>query len=133
MKKTHLGLAFAIFLVAALVVLGCSSNSNYTSPTGGGGGGQKEFDSGVVAPGGSFSHVFMTAKTVPYHCSFHGGAGGVGMSGTITVQAAGVPTLHAVSMTSSLTFVPADLIIKVGDTVKWTNNATMNHTATSDN
>ncbi len=36
----------------------------------------------------SFSRTFGSAGVIPYHCEIHGGAGGVGMSGTITVQAA---------------------------------------------
>ena len=43
------------------------------------------FDSGTVSPGGTFEVTFTQAGQVPYHCEFHGGAGGVGMSGTITV------------------------------------------------
>jgi len=44
------------------------------------------FDSGSIAPGQSFSHTFSSAGAVPYHCKFHGAAGGIGMAGTITVQ-----------------------------------------------
>ncbi|KAG9067084.1 hypothetical protein KI688_012997 [Linnemannia hyalina] len=29
------------------------------------------FDSGLIAPGMSFSHTFTTAATLPYHCSIH--------------------------------------------------------------
>jgi plastocyanin len=133
MKKVHLGqLGLAAMLVAAFM-FGCSKSSN-SSPTAGGGmgGGSLEFDSGTVASGGTFSHVFTAVKSVPYHCVFHGSAGGNGMAGTITVQAATTPTLHTVSMTSSLTFVPANLTVHVGDTVKWVNDGTMPHTATSD-
>jgi LPXTG-motif cell wall-anchored protein len=50
------------------------------------------FDSGSLSPGQTFSHTFSSAGTVPYHCSFHGAAGGIGMSGTIVVQAAPPPT-----------------------------------------
>lgn len=32
-----------------------------------------------------------TPGTYPYHCQFHGGAGGIGMAGTITIQALGLP------------------------------------------
>jgi plastocyanin len=115
--------------LTAVALFGCSSKD--TAPTAGGGGGL-EFDSGNMAGGATFSHVFTTAKSVPYHCKIHGAAGGVGMSGTITVTAAGTPSLHNVSMTGSA-FVPATLTVEVGDTVKWTNNDPAAHTATSDN
>jgi plastocyanin len=38
------------------------------------------FDSGNIAPGGSFSYTATTAGTIAYHCSFH-----PGMMGTLTV------------------------------------------------
>ena len=33
-----------------------------------------------------FSNKFTTPGTFPYHCEFHGGPGGAGMSGTVTVM-----------------------------------------------
>ena len=48
------------------------------------------FDSGDLKVGEktSFSFTFTKAGTFAYHCKYHGGAGGVGMSGTVMVQAA---------------------------------------------
>lgn len=47
------------------------------------------FTSGPVAPAPwVYTHVFTNASSNPYYCSLHGGPGGVGMSGVITVQAA---------------------------------------------
>lgn len=43
------------------------------------------FTSGNLAPGQTFSHAFYTAGTFAYHCIFHGGIGGVGMSGVVIV------------------------------------------------
>ena len=43
------------------------------------------WDSGVHNSGFTFSHTFPSPGSFPYHCSIHGGAGGVGMSGTVTV------------------------------------------------
>jgi len=43
------------------------------------------FDSGTLSPGQQFSAIFNQPGTYAYHCKFHGGVGGVGMSGTITV------------------------------------------------
>jgi plastocyanin len=41
------------------------------------------WDSGILAPGQSFSFTFAQAGTFPYHCAIHGAAS---MSGTIVVQ-----------------------------------------------
>ena len=49
------------------------------------------FDSGDLKTGEktTFSFTFTKAGTFAYHCKYHGGAGGVGMSGTVVVKAAG--------------------------------------------
>lgn len=39
-----------------------------------------DFDSGVIAIGGTYSHQFTVAGTYPYHCTIHS------MSGQIVVQ-----------------------------------------------
>lgn len=41
------------------------------------------WDSGAIAPGGSFSRVFSEVGTFPYFCTIHGAAA---MSGTVVVQ-----------------------------------------------
>jgi plastocyanin len=43
------------------------------------------FDSGNLQKGDSFKFTFTKAGKYPYYCSYHGAAGGGGMSGTITV------------------------------------------------
>lgn len=40
-----------------------------------------------ILPGQSFSHTFNTAGKFPYYCRLHGGPGGSGHSGVITVTA----------------------------------------------
>jgi len=122
-----------VFLMGVGVIgfLNSTSCDSGSSTDGGGGGGNREFASGNLAGNGaSFSHAFMTAKVVPYYCAIHGGAGGSGMSGVITVNAGGSPSRHNVSITSSTL---PDLIIDVIDTVVWTNNSGMIHTVQSDN
>lgn len=49
------------------------------------------FESGDLKVGEktSFSFTFAKAGTFAYHCKYHGGAGGKGMSGTVVVKAAG--------------------------------------------
>ena len=39
------------------------------------------FDSGTIAPGGSFTRTFTAAGSFPYHCTLH-----PGMIGTVNVQ-----------------------------------------------
>ena len=43
------------------------------------------FRSPNLAAGKSYSHTFTNAGTYRYYCSFHGGAGGADMSGTVIV------------------------------------------------
>jgi len=50
------------------------------------------FVSGTVTPGGSFARAFPRAGVYRYFCSFHGSAGGVGMSGIVLVGDAPLPT-----------------------------------------
>jgi LPXTG-motif cell wall-anchored protein len=64
------------------------------------------FDSGTLSPGQAFSHTFSSGGTVAYHCRFHGAAGGIGMAGTIVVQAAPPPTT-APPVTTPATAPPA--------------------------
>jgi plastocyanin len=45
----------------------------------------KSFDSGNLNPGDTFKFTLTKAGTFPYHCQYHGGPNGVGMSGVITV------------------------------------------------
>ena len=47
------------------------------------------FGSGTLQPGESFSTTFDAAGSFAYYCEFHGGPGGVGMSGVVVVRAAG--------------------------------------------
>jgi plastocyanin len=44
------------------------------------------FKSDVLTAGGKFEHKFDKVGTYPYHCGFHGGAGGKDMAGTVIVK-----------------------------------------------
>ena len=115
--------------IVALAV-GCSDSNPTDSYGGGGGGGAVEFSSPTLNTGDSFSHVFATAKTMNYYCSFHGTANS-GMFATITVTAGGAPNLILSSITTTSL---QTLNIDVGDTVRWTNNqAAMQHNVRSAN
>ena len=120
----------ALVLALGSVIVGCSSGKN-SSPTGPASGGSgHEFTSGDIQPGHSYTHVFMNAKVIPYYCRYHGGPGGVGMSGVITVTAGGTPSSHSFSITGMT--LPT-MSIDVADTVTWTNNSGVVHTVQSDN
>ena len=45
------------------------------------------FDSGDLPAGKTYDFTFTKAGTYPFYCAIHGAAGGVGMSGIITVTA----------------------------------------------
>jgi LPXTG-motif cell wall-anchored protein len=61
------------------------------------------FDSGNLDAGGSFSHTFDKAGTIPYYCKLHGAKGGPGMAGTITVsEAAAAPAPAAAAPSGSV-------------------------------
>ncbi|MEY2423214.1 MAG: trimeric autotransporter adhesin [Acidimicrobiaceae bacterium] len=48
------------------------------------------FDSGsLTPPNGRFRQTFPTNGTNPYHCTFHGAAGGTGMAGVVQVGGGG--------------------------------------------
>ena len=53
-----------------------NDNTTHTSTSDGG-----VWNSGSIAPGGTYSQTFATAGTYTYHCTIH-----PGMVGTITVQ-----------------------------------------------
>jgi plastocyanin len=118
-----------LFIAVLAIIAGCSNNSTSYNSSGGSG---TLFESGTVAPGGSFVHVFASAGSIRYFCRFHGSAGGGGMSGTITAASGGTPSMDTVFM-DAMTFSPAAKAIDVGDTVKWINSSSLNHTVTSDN
>ena len=124
----HVGKVLTLVGFAALFANGCSSDSSPTSPNGGGGGGGGvEFSSPTLNQNDSFEHVFMTAKTMNYYCSFHGTAT-TGMHATITVTAGGTPHLVQSNIVASAL---ETLNIHVGDTVRWTNQTPMQHNVRS--
>ncbi len=111
------------------------------------------FDSGSLASGDTFSFTFDQAGTFPYHCSFHGGPVGEGMSGAIVVAAtsappaepipAATPAIQDTATEDAATddaeiligdnrFVEDEIRIPVGATVVWTHAGQRPHTVTAD-
>lgn len=126
--KTRLFLHAAIIAaILAFAGIGCSKDKSTNGPPTGG---TREFASGDLSTGASFSHTFTTAKVVNYYCRYHGGPGLQGMSGTITVTATGTADQFQVSI-SGLSL--PTMTIPVGSTVRWTNNHVQTHTVESDN
>ena len=56
---------------------------DHTTTSGDNGVPDGNWDSGVIAPGDSFKHVFSTAGTFPYYCAIHWS---MGMKGRIIVR-----------------------------------------------
>jgi plastocyanin len=59
------------------------------------------FTSGTLSPGNTYSHTFTSAGTFRYYCQFHGGTGGVGMSGTVVVNTSSSSTSSTANSTST--------------------------------
>jgi plastocyanin len=90
-----------------------------------------QFNTGNIGAGKTSSPVTMnTVGSFPYHCSIH-----PSMVGTLVVKAAPLPTvtITIVGNLGSSSYSPNPDTVSVGQSVKWKNNDTMTHTATSDN
>jgi len=113
----------AIALLAVPLALGaCSKDSK--SPTNPGT--PKELNSGDLAQGGSYAHVFASAGTYPYHCARHSS-----MTGTVTIAGGGADSVLV--NISGFAFSPQGTpAVKPGGTVRWLNGDSAPHTVTSD-
>lgn len=99
------------------------------------------FNSGLIAPGGSFSETLSAGGTYAYHDQSYGAAGGAGMAGTIIVQTASTIASSASSAASGQAAVtlsagaitPGYLTINPGTTVVWTNTSGSTQSVVADN
>ena len=111
------------------------------------------FKSDTLDKGATFQQTFDKPGTYAYYCEFHGGPGGLGMSGVITVGAGGPaaspptpappppttappttapppPAAASVSM-KDFQFEPPTITVKAGTTITWKNEGTKPHSATA--
>jgi len=61
------------------------------------------WDTGTVTPGSTADVTLVSAGVYLYHCKFHGGNGGVGMSGVVKVPVKVSPTSGKVGDTFTIT------------------------------
>lgn len=83
--------------------------------------GQSLFDSGDIAPGGTYNRTFDTGGRFEYKCFYHGN-----MSGEVVVEA-GAPASANVPILDNA-FEPPTITLAPGGTVTWTNNGIGLHT-----
>ena len=86
--------------------------------------GRPLFDSGTLAPGGTFSHLFADQGTYEYFCKIH-----PGMRGTVRVTAGGAMARTVSILDAPSRFDPDDVTIAPGGTVTWQNGGIQDHTA----
>jgi hypothetical protein len=116
--------AVTLVLAGALALYSCSGSSSGPTNPGGGGGGGLELNSGNIASGTSFQHVFPNAGSFSYHCNIH-----ANMTGTVVVNSGGSTTDTTLAMVTSTPY--PTVVCKVGGTVHWSNNSGVTHTVTS--
>jgi plastocyanin len=102
------------------------------------------FNSGTLQNGATFTQTFDKPGIYQYFCELHGAAGKQGMSGVIIVgdgatssqatpaatapAATAAPAEAAVSMVD-FNFEPAEIRVKVGTSVVWSNDGAKSHSA----
>lgn len=103
--SVNVGPGFSFNPAAITIAAGDTVTWNFLSPnhttTSDATTGVDAWDSGVISPGGSFSHTFVNTGNHPYYCAIHSFPGGSMMNGVVTVTAAAAtPVLTGVSPTS---------------------------------
>jgi len=59
------------------------------------------FYSATLQHGQTYSQTFTVAGTYPYYCAFHGGVGGIGMSGSIVVTSSANTNTNTTNTTTN--------------------------------
>lgn len=122
---SHIGIC--IVLALALLFSGCNStnseeNNNNNDPV-------ATFDSGEIAPDGTFSYTFADEETVEYYCKIHE----PDMQGKITVTSSVEAVDKDTVLMENSQFKPSDLSVAPNTEVVWINRDNVNHTVTSGN
>ena len=107
-----------------------NGNNPHTVTADGGAFDSSNGGSGTMANGQTFSHTFTAAGSFPYHCKIHGAAGGLGMAGTIVVQAAASSTTTSTSTTSTTAAPPSTSTTTTTSTTRAHPTTTSTTTAT---
>jgi FtsP/CotA-like multicopper oxidase with cupredoxin domain len=80
------------------------------------------FQSPTLGHGATYTHTFASAGTVAYHCKIHG----TSMAGTVAVDPSAAAGNRAVAIGDNF-FSPANVSVRPGASVKWTNNGNFDH------
>lgn len=112
-----------ISAIIALTILfsGCNSTNSEEGSNG------TKFDSGEIAPDGTYSFTFKEEEIVEYYCSIHG----ADMQGTITVTSSVDAVDKDTVLMENTRFQPRDLSVAPNTEVVWINRDNVNHTVTS--
>lgn len=111
-RKSLLSLVPVLVLLALPgLIAGCGSKDKGTNPMAT----TEPFESGNLANGGQFVHVFNTAGSFGYFCRIHGSA----MSGTVSVTVGAGDS--AVVQIGNNFFNPTPASVKPGGYVRWHN------------
>lgn len=121
--KSRRLLSAAVFVLVALLSVGCGDDDEPNRPPSGGG--TLELNSQNLVNGGVYAHTMpATLTTYNYHCKFHGA-----MTGSVIVATGGAASA-SVSITDNA-FNPTTVTVGPGGVVTWTNNGSSTHTVTS--
>lgn len=122
-SKNHLYYSAAFLLIAfSLLFSGCSTGSENGNQ-------QPSFDSGNIAPGGTYSQTFQEEGTVDYFCEIHA----PDMQGQITVTSSAEDVERDTVTMSNEQFQPGNLSVTPNTEVVWINEENVDHTVVSRN
>lgn len=114
---------FSIIVLLAFFLQACSTGTNSNS------GSEKLFDSGNIAPDGSFSYTFQEEGTVDYYCEIHA----PDMQGVVQVNAGAEITDRDTVEMNNNQFNPSQITVAPGTEIVWINRAAESHTVVEGN
>ncbi|WP_440999849.1 plastocyanin/azurin family copper-binding protein [Fodinibius sp. SL11] len=123
--SNHRNILLTIVVSLFLTIAGCSESSTDTGNENNNNNQNQStsFQSGNIAPGGTFSYIFEEEETVDYYCTIHS----PDMTGQITVTSnVAAVDRDTVSMEGDQ-FVPENLEVAPNTEVVWVNNQDHDH------